>query len=185
MTDSIDQLLSEVEMHDDPQLRALLIEFQSVATSVRPMPSPALAVLLAPERPSSVVRRHRGAITALIVVGTLGFGVTAAAASPEVRAAAQHILQTITGTVPPTTSSPVDGGGHGTSSSKPASTPSPATSDSPLKPAASAHPVPSDHPGNNSNNGAGTPIPARTYEPIPGNGHSTAVASDPGKSHKP
>jgi hypothetical protein len=184
MTDSIDRLLSEVEMSDDPELRGLLIEMLRDATSVRPMPSPELAALFAPAQPRSFLPGRRGAITTLIVIGTLGVGVTAAAASPDVRAAAQHVFQAVTGAVHPETSGS-DSGTNGISGPMRAPTPSPAHSASPEDSEASDQPQPRDHRNNRGGTGAATPNPPSSHEPTPGNSHATAEPTNPSNSHKP
>lgn len=181
MTDPIDRLLFEEGMSDDAELRGLLAELRRDATSVHPMPSAELAALMAPARPQSAIRRHRGVVTAVIVIGTLGVGATAAAASPEVRAAAQQVFQAVTGTVLPGTTVPGLTGNHGGPGSTP--TPSRSASASP-HPDATQHPGPSDHPGNGATNAA-TPDPARSH--APGAGHATPepTPGSPGKGHKP
>lgn len=171
MSDPVSRFLSENDISDDDALRSLLTQLERDATSVRPMPSPALATLLArPSRPSAI-GRHRGAITALLVVGTLGIGVTAAAASPDVRAAAQHVFQTVTGTVPPATKPAVDSGNHGMQTVKRAPTPKNPVFPTPSQ--VSDHPVPSDPPAKSSESSSGknnvAPNPVSAHQPTPSN----------------
>jgi hypothetical protein len=90
MSELIESLLTETELGDDDALRELLCEMEREATSVRPMPSAALAELLrSPDAHQPVRRpaiRGRGAvITGAVVIGLLGLGAGAAAASPDVR----------------------------------------------------------------------------------------------------
>lgn len=180
MSDPIDRLLFEEGMGDDAELRGLLAELKRDATSVRPMPSAELAALMVPARPRSAVRRHRGLVTAVIVIGTLGVGATAAAASPEVRAAAHQVFQAVTGAVLPGTNVP---GPHRGSS--PASTPTPARSNAASPhPTATDHPGRGDHPGNGTTNAA-TPAPASSHAPGAGRATPEPTPGDPGKGHKP
>jgi hypothetical protein len=180
MTDPVARFLSENGMSNDAALHDLLTQLESDATSVRPIPSPELVALMATTRRSSVVHRHRGALTALIVVGALGVGVTAAAASPDVRTAAQQIFQTVTGAVRQTTDPAINRESPTTPSEKPK--PNPAQS---AHPNASDHPVPSDHPGNTAGSSHATPNPASTSPPDPENGKSTSAPGRSGGSHKP
>ncbi len=182
MTDPIDQLLLEAGMSDDADLRGSLLEFQRSATSVHPMPSTEVAALMEPTRPRTGLRRHSGLVTALVVIGTLGIGATAAAASPEVRAAAQQAFQTVTGTLPPGTTDPGNPGRHGGSGFSPA----PSRSNSAFPhPDASQHPGPSDHPGRGATNAA-TPNPSDSHDGSGGTGHATPqpTPGGPGKAHK-
>ena len=93
MSDPIDLLLTESELEHDTGLRDLLGEIQHEATAVRPMPSAELSALMNPR--SAAARRPRrrsfagrsAIITGVVVIGALGLGATAAAASPEARSA--------------------------------------------------------------------------------------------------
>jgi len=179
VTDQIERLLAEVQLSDDPELRGLLTELHRAATSVRPMPSAELSALMAPGRRRPGMRR-RGVVTALVVVGMLGAGVTAAAASPDVRSAAQQAYQAVTGAILSGTGGflPYDG----TGASRAPAVPSQRPSSSP-HPGAAHHPGPSDHPGNGATNAA-TPHPGESHgeasdhpTPTPGEGS--------GKDHKP
>lgn len=181
MTDPIDQLLLEAGMSDDAELRELLLEFQRTATSIHPMPSTEVAALMRPSRPRTGLRRHSGVVTTLVVIGTLAIGATAAAASPEVRAAAQQAFQTITGALPPGTTVPGNPGHHGVTGS-----PAPSGANSAFPhPGASQHPGPSDHPGRGATNAA-TPNPAGSHDGSGGTGRATPepTPGGPGKAHK-
>jgi hypothetical protein len=181
MVDPIDLLLVESDMGDDDELRGLLAELKRDATSVRPMPSAELAALMVPARPRSAIRRHRGLVTAVIVIGTLGVGATAAAASPEVRAAAHQVFQAVTGVVLPGTNRPAP---HGDTSA-PASTPTPLRSHAEMPhPTATDHPGRGDHPGNGATNAA-TPDPASSHDPGAGRATPDPTPGDPGNGHKP
>ena len=98
MSELIDLMLAESELEDDVTLRRLLDELEREATAVRPMPSAALSELMRPRRtgPSHSVARPtrrrsvagRGAlITSIVVIGAIGLGAGAAAASPDARSA--------------------------------------------------------------------------------------------------
>ena len=161
MTDPIEQLLSETDMVGDKVLHDFLSELQQTGTSVRPMPSPELAALMTPISQRSTLRRRGAIITALIVVGTVGVGVTAAAASPEVRAATTQVFQSVVGTILPGL------GGvqtpHQINLRDATKAPAPSTTRSPdatahpsptNHPGASNHPSPSNHPGSGQSNSA-------------------------------
>lgn len=189
MTDPIDELLVDAGMADDLELQGALHAFRREATSVRPLPSAELAALMTPARQRSSRARRGGAIAAIVVIGTLGVGATAAAASPDVRSAAQQVLQAVTGALLGTTGAggPAHSGVPGATTS-----PSPHGSGAP-HPGASQHPGPSDHPGRGATQaatpnphashggsggpgGSGRPTAKPTPEPTPG---------DPGNGHKP
>jgi len=92
MSELIDVLLDETELHDDLALRELLGELEREATAVTPIPSAALSELMTPRRAGSrrTTRRpslaSRGVIiTGVVVIGVLGFAAGAAAASLEAR----------------------------------------------------------------------------------------------------
>jgi len=145
MTDVIEQLLVETDMADDILLRAFLVELEEAATAVRPLPSAELGALLVPAPRRSVGRRRRLIITTMIVVGTIGAGATAAAASPEIRDATGRAIQAVVGAlVPPASTIPGPGS---PSPSVPGNQPKPA------KTAKPGHPAPTDHPGNTDHPG--------------------------------
>jgi hypothetical protein len=97
--DTLFALLDEADLPADHELTGLLAELRSLGSAPVPAPSPELAALLVPERPRRGLHR-RGAVVGALVVLSIGTGVTAAAASPEVRdgavgavAAVVHVLQ--------------------------------------------------------------------------------------------
>ena len=158
MTDPIEQLLFETDMAGDKVLHDFLSELQQTGTSVRPMPSPELAALMTPISQRSTLRRRGAIITALIVVGTVGVGVTAAAASPEVRAATTQVVQSVVGTILPGLGGQTPHRTNPTDATKtPAPSPTPHTATHPSStnhPGASNHPDPNDHPGSGQSNSA-------------------------------
>jgi hypothetical protein len=164
MTDPIEQLLSETDMVGDKVLHDFLTELQQTGTSVRPMPSAELAALMTPISQRSTLRRRGAIITALIVVGTVGVGVTAAAASPEVRAATTQVFQSVIGTVLP------GPGGvqtpHQINSRDATKAPAPSTT---VSPDATTHPSPTNHPGASNHPGPSN---------HPGSGPSNSASSD-------
>jgi len=88
MSEFIDALLAESELPDDPVLRDLLTELEREATSVRPMPSHELRQLMRARTGRRVrVAGRTGVIVGVAVIGALGLGVGAAAASPDARSA--------------------------------------------------------------------------------------------------
>ena len=180
MTDHIDRLLAETQLGDDSELRDLLTELHRSATSVHPLPSAELSALMTPGRGRSSMRRRAGVVTALIVVGTLGVGVTAAAANPAIREAAQRAYQVVTGVVLPGTFGSTPGGDRG--ASNPSSSPSRSASASP-HPGVTEHPQPSDHPGNGATNVA-TPHPSESH-PAASDHPTPAPTGSPGKGRKP
>jgi hypothetical protein len=170
-------------MSGDAELHRLLNDLQKDATAIHPMPSAEVAAHMVPARRQSVISRHGAVVTALIVVGTLGVGVTAAAASPDVRAAAQQVFQTVTGGHLPSSTIPDPLGSHGASSWTPL--PSRSSSASP-HPNRTNHPGPTDHPGNGATNAA-SPDPGDPHTTTPGNGHASSEPIPPGvgKGHTP
>ncbi len=167
MTDQIVQLLAEAGMSDDDDLLEELITMREDATAVRPIPSAELALLLRGRRRSSLGRR--GVITALVVLGTLGGAGTAAAASPDVRAAVGHAVQSVVGAIVPGVSPAPD------SPVAPRPTPNNAPSPEATAPGhsgASDHPNPTNHPGNGG-----------THGPNPGNGGSHGANSGNGNGN--
>lgn len=181
MTDPILEMLAEEGMSHDEELSSLLFAVRAEATRVRPMPSPAIAALM-PARPGGTVRRaHRGrrrVLTGLIVLGSLGIGVGAAAASPDVRTATQHFAQTVLGAL---------GSGGAPSAPhpapyRPAGVPQPSSTGFP------AHPTATENPG--AGNGNGSTVPGTgAPTPFPGKGspspHATPSPPSGGKSHHP
>jgi len=141
MSDPIDLLLTESELEHDTVLRDLLGEIEHEATAVRPMPSSELSALMYPQ--SAAARRPRrrsfagrgAVITSVVVIGTLGLGATAAAASPEARsaigagvAAIAHLFQPALGAPEP---APTSGHPASGTSDVPSTGPSADASDGP------------------------------------------------------
>jgi len=175
MSDVIEQLLGETDMVDDTLLRDFLVELEEAATSVRPLPSAELAALLVPVPRRSAGRRGRVIITTMIVVGTIGAGATAAAASPEVRDATGRAIQTVVGALlPAVPTAPSPGSSPAPVLNKPA----------PRHTSNTGHPGPTDHPGN-------TDRPGNTDHPGPsdhpengstqGNSNSQSASPHPGE----
>lgn len=102
--DAVDRLLSETRLDDDRQLAQALRELQSTADAEPPYPSAQVARLMSP-RPlahvSRFTRRRSTIATALILGAVLAGGVSAAAASPMVRNAAQDAVAALTAVVQP------------------------------------------------------------------------------------
>lgn len=142
MTDPIRELLAEEGMSSERELEDVLLRMRAEATGVPPIPSAAVAALMPERTRRAPVWRRRPVVTGLIVLGSLGLGVGTAAASPEVRSAAQQVVQTVLGSigsigsvVAPSTSAPEP---HATPTPFSTPTPSATTSD---------HPSATDHPG--------------------------------------
>lgn len=176
MTDPIEQLLREADMSNESALHSFLSQIQEEATSVRPIPSAELAVLLLRRAPQSRLRRRRVAIATLIVIGVVGAGATAAAASPALRSATQQLIQTVTGVAP---SAPLrTKSKHGNMPS----TPHPTTSSTPGRPSATTHTEPSDHPGPTGNPSTPYPGQGTTHMPTsPGKAPSAPTPAIPGR----
>lgn len=77
--DQIDALLAESGLGHDPELRTLLTRIQDDAVAGEPLPSPAVARLMA----SRSSRRRRHVIVALVAGATVFAGGAAAAAAPH------------------------------------------------------------------------------------------------------
>jgi hypothetical protein len=181
MSDQILELLAEEGMEHDAQLSALLSCVRVEATGVRPMPSAAVAALMParPGRASRGARTHRRRVlTGLIVLGSLGVGVGAAAASPDVRSAAQQFAQTVLGALgpgeAPTAPNPAPRG--------PAEAPRPSSTGAP------EHPTATDHPGVEKGRTDGSHVPGSgSPTALPGKGspspHPVPSPSGGGKSH--
>jgi len=121
----IDQLLREAGKGDAPELKAALLELRCFAGGPPPVPSAALAALMASAPVSLDARRsgrHRRAIVALAIAASIGLGTAAvAAADPGLRQNVQETLATLVSTVT-----------HGNSGRPaPARTPGPATPQAP------------------------------------------------------
>ena len=186
MTDPIKAFLLDSGIDDDPSLRSFLAQLEQEASSAAPMPSAAVSALMQPARQQSFVRRHRTAVTAIIVVGALGAGATAAAASPDVRTVAQQVIETVTNALP--LGAPQDSNDQDTGSvdQTPGSTRpgKPTENGVPVRPTTPDHPGPDDHPGNGAGNDP-TPGPQNTSDSTPGNGHSRGTQPGPTNSKKP
>jgi hypothetical protein len=182
MSDAILELLAEEGMSDEAELRSLLNAMRSEATVIRPIPSQAVADLMT-TRPARTVRRavvgRRRVVTGLIVLGSLGVGVGAAAASPDVRTATQHVAQTVIGALG-------SGGAPGSplpASHQPALPSQPSTTGSPM------HPTSTNHPGSSSGQVGGPHAPgsgasSSTDKRSP-SAHPTPSPTAPGRSHRP
>jgi len=180
MTDPIVQLLAEAGMSDDSALLDELIHLRERSIAVRPIPSRELASLLGRRRRLSLGRR--GVITALIVVGAVSGAATAAAASPDVRAAVNRAVQNVVGAIVPAPAMRITDNSVG-HHPKPSNAPSPHAS-APSHPGASDHPNPTNHPGNGVGNDPSHSHNGSTHDPDPGNDHSTSAPTDPGNSGK-
>jgi hypothetical protein len=180
MNDPILDMLAEEGMSDDAELRSLLNTMRSEATSIRPMPSPAVAELMS-ARPARVARRplvgHRRIVTGLIVLGSLAVGAGAAAASPDVRSATQHFAQTVIGVL---------GSGGVPASPIPASH-QPVRPLQPSSTGAPTHPTPTDHPGSTNGQTGGSHSPGAPSSPGKGSpsAHPEPTPTAPGRSHRP
>jgi hypothetical protein len=90
-------LLSEAGLADEDALAPVLVELHGLGQAASPAPCPQLAALLDPPRRAQHRRppRRRGAVIALVVAASLGSGITAAAADPQVREAAAHVVASV------------------------------------------------------------------------------------------
>lgn len=102
---SIDDLLTQSGFDDQANLRALLGEIEALGAGDAPEPSAevlALMVLTTGVPRRSFRARHRTPIIIAAVVASLGMGATAAAAAvPEVRHAAQNVIEAVIHAVAP------------------------------------------------------------------------------------
>jgi hypothetical protein len=183
MSDAILQLLDEEGLSDEAELSSLLIAMRSEATSIRPIPSQAVADLMA-ARPPRTARRALGGrrriVTGLIVLGSLGVGAGAAAASPDVRTATQHFAQTVIGVL--------RSGGSPLSPIPPSHRPEPLPR--PSSTGAPTHSTPTDHPGSSGGQVGGSHAPGSGASPSSsGTGspsaHPTPSPTAPGHAHHP
>ncbi|HEY4153040.1 MAG TPA: hypothetical protein VGM38_06935 [Pseudolysinimonas sp.] len=178
MTDDVERLLTESGLNGDDQLRRALTQLQADSTSTRPTPSPELSELLTSSRPVFVFRKHRGTLTALIVIGAVSGGVTAAAAaSPEVRASVQHVFEVVTGAHPDSPATPT-----GTSSPRPETVPG---GSAPGQQSSSPSGSPSAHPTTGVGNGAPKPTPGASHRPKAPNTHAASPPAEHGQGHRP
>ena len=182
MTDAILELLAEEGVSDDAELASLLFAMRSEATSVRPMPSAAVAALMPVRRGGASrgrVAGRRRIVTGLIVLGSLGIGAGAAAASPDIRSATQQFAHTVIG---------VWGSGGAPSAPNPAPH-RPVGVPQPAKTHARAHPTATDHPGVRNGQTDGSHTHGSGAPTAPGKGspsaHPTPTPSGHGGSHRP
>ena len=185
MADAILEMLAEEGMSSDAQLGSLLFVMRSEATSVRPMPSAAVAAFMPARRARArrgALAGHRRIVTGLIVLGSLGVGVGAAAASPDVQSATQHFAQAVLGAM-----------GSGSGPSAPIPAPHlPALAPHRSRGVAPIHPTPAHHPGVSNGHTDGSHAP-RSGAPtaVPGKGDASAHPSPsaspsaPGEKHRP
>jgi hypothetical protein len=99
-TDALLALLEESEVTADDELEVLLADLQALGAGPVPAPGPELAALLVADGRGRRRLHRRGVVVGALVVLSLGTGVTAAAASPDVRdgaigavAAVVHVLR--------------------------------------------------------------------------------------------
>jgi len=183
MSDEILEMLAEEGMSDDAELSSLLKAMRSEATSIRPMPSRAVADLMSPRRRPTARRAiagRRRIVTGLIVLGSLGVGAGAAAASPDVRSATQQFAQTVINVL---------GSGGAPSSPIPASQ-RPVPLPQPSSTGAPTHPTPTDHPGSGNGQVGGSHAPGSgAPSSAPGKGsppaHPDPSPTAPGHAHHP
>jgi hypothetical protein len=156
---SIEDLLQQSGIDDQAHLRALLGEIEALGAGDAPAPSAEVLALMAPSNGgvtrSRLPSRHRAAIiVTLAVTASLGMGATAAAAAiPEVRRAAQNVIQTVIHAVAPDLSTTTAPSGAPSRSANPASTTHSSNSDSqgrsvttPSRPAPKSTTAPSSPP---------------------------------------
>jgi hypothetical protein len=181
MTDAILELLAEEGMSDEVELGSYLAALRAEATSVHPMPSAAVSELMPLRRTRtsrSPLAGRRRIVTGLIVLGSLGVGVGAAAASPDVRAASQQFAQSVIGTI----GSIVAPSSHQHAPHQP-SPPLPSNAGAPT------HPTKTNHPGNAGNgigdlrnHGEGVPESRDLESP---SAHPDPTHSSAAPSHRP
>jgi hypothetical protein len=103
---AIKDLLEQSGSDDQAYLRAVLGEIEALGVGDAPAPSAEVLALMAPStgvtRPRVSSRRRMAIVITLAVAASLGMGATAAAAAiPEVRRAAQNVIQTVMHAVAP------------------------------------------------------------------------------------
>ncbi len=103
---AIEDLLQQSGSDDRPYLRALLSEIEAFGAGDVPTPSAGVLALMTPStgvtRPRFPPRRRTAIVITLAIAASLGMGATAAAAAiPEVRHAAQNVIQTVMQVVAP------------------------------------------------------------------------------------
>jgi hypothetical protein len=135
MTSSaIENLVQQSGIDDQVHLRALLGEIEALGAGDAPAPSAEVLALMAPltgvTRSRLPSRRRTAIVVTLAVTASLGMGATAAAAAiPEVRRAAQNVIQTVIHAVAPDLSTTTAPSGVPSRSANPASTTHPSDSD--------------------------------------------------------
>jgi len=180
MNDAILEMLAEAGMSDEAELSSTLFAMRSEATNVRPMPSAAVAALMPARRARSGLAGRRRIVTGLIVLGSLGIGAGAAAASPDIRSATQHFAQTVIGAL---------GSDQAPSLPAPAGH-RPSWVTHPSNSGAATHSRPTDNPGLGRGSAGSSHAPGVVEpSPSPGKGspspHPVPSPSDPGRSHRP
>ena len=103
---AIEDLLQQSGSDDHAPLRELLSEIEALGAGDAPAPSAGVLALMAPStgvtRPRFMPRRRMAIVITLAVAASLGMGATAAAAAiPEVRHAAQNVIQAVMQVVAP------------------------------------------------------------------------------------
>jgi len=103
---AIEDLLQQSGSDDHACLRALLSEIEALGAGDVPAPSAEVLALMAPStgvtRPRFMSRRRTAIVITLAIAASLGMGATAAAAAiPEVRHAAQNVIQAVMQVVAP------------------------------------------------------------------------------------
>jgi hypothetical protein len=95
-------LLEEAGLGEDDVLGELLGELAALGDGPVPAPSPEVAALMAPRgrRRGRRPGHRRGTVIALLVVGSIGVGATAAAASDDVRRGAAQVASVALQAVP-------------------------------------------------------------------------------------
>ena len=103
---AIEDLLQQSGSDDHAPLRELLSEIKALGAGDAPAPSAEVLALMAPSagvtRPRLMPRRRTAIVITLAIAASLGMGATAAAAAiPEVRHAAQNVIQAVMQVVAP------------------------------------------------------------------------------------
>ena len=103
---AIEDLLQQSGSDDQAPLRELLGEIEALGAGDAPAPSAEVLALMAPltgvTRPRFMPRRRTAIVITLAIAASLGMGATAAAAAiPEVRHAAQNVIQAVMQVVAP------------------------------------------------------------------------------------
>jgi hypothetical protein len=128
--ETIDQLVADAGIDHDPRLVAFLGEVRSLGLGEVPAPSDEVAALMGPGastiRPLARPGRRRAILITLAVVASLGMGATAAAAaSPQIRSAAQNAVAFLVHAVAPGLTVPASPSRGPIPSDRPSPTPRP------------------------------------------------------------